>query len=301
MLVCGVAPGVTGFSKVDDQGHYTGLDVDVCRAVAAAIFGNPDKVRFENADSVNVFQLSPEIDLVSRRLTWALQQGARGFLFGPVIFYDGQSFLVPASRQNQQVADLSNARICVAAGGENEANLTTYFRWHNLTLQKVLTQTDQVEANLTSGRCDAYTADVSELASLRSGINRLRAFQILPEMISNEPLLQLVRGTDIDLFDVLRWTIIAMISAEELNVTSVNAAGRKNSGDPDVRRLLSENPGNGRLLGLDDAWAYNVVRTVGNYGEIFERNVGMGRPVRLPRGVNALQSEGGLPFTPPQQ
>ena len=298
-LVCGVAPGVAGFARVDDRGRYSGLDVDVCRAVAAAIFGAPDNVRYEQASSVEQFQRTPDIDLVSRRLTWSLQREGMGLLFGPVMFYDGQGFLVPARLAAQQVRQLSNARICVVAGGLHESNLTTYFRLHALTLQKRLIQTAQLEAELSAGRCDAFTADVSELGSLRSGMRKPDDFRILSEQISKEPLAQLVRAADVDLFDVLRWTIFAMIAAEELGVTSANVAEMAKSGNPDVRRLLGVTPGNGKALGLDEAWAYNVVKTVGNYGEVYDRNVGTGSPIKLPRGVNALSSAGGLMFAPP--
>ena len=298
-VVCGVAPGVAGFARVDNRGRYSGLDVDVCRAVAAAIFGAPDSVRYEQASSVEQFQRTPDIDLVSRRLTWSLQREGMGLLFGPVMFYDGQGFLIPARLAARQVRQLSNARICVVAGGLHESNLTTYFRLHALTLQKRLIQTAQLEAELSAGRCDAFTADVSELASLRSGMRKPDEFRILTEQISKEPLAQLVRASDVDLFDVLRWTIFAMIAAEELGVTSANVAEMAKSGNPDVRRLLGVTPGNGKALGLDEAWAYNVVKTVGNYGEVYDRNVGMGSPIKLPRGVNALSSAGGLMFAPP--
>jgi general L-amino acid transport system substrate-binding protein len=298
-LVCGVAPGVAGFSHVDARGRYSGLDVDVCRAVAAAIFGAPDHVRYEQASSVEQFQRTSDIDLVSRRLTWSLQREGMGLLFGPVMFYDGQGFLVPARLAARQVRQLSNARICVVAGGLHESNLTTYFRLHALALQKRLIQPAQLEADLSAGRCDAFTADVSELASLRSGMRTPDDFRILSEQISKEPLAQLVRATDVDLFDVLRWTIFAMIAAEELGVTSANVAEMAKSSNPDVRRLLGVTPGNGKALGLDEAWAYNVVKTVGNYGEAYDRNVGAGSPIKLPRGVNALSSAGGLMFAPP--
>lgn len=298
-LVCGVAPGVAGFARVDERGRYSGLDVDVCRAVAAAIFGTADKVRYELASSVDQFQRTPEVDLVSRRLTWSLQREGLGLLFGPVTFYDGQGFLVQASLPAQQVRQLSNATLCVAAGGLSESNLTAYFRLHKLTLQKRLIQPAQAEAELSARRCDAFTADVSELGSLRSGMRNPGDFRILSEQISREPLAQLVRDTDVDLFDVLRWTIFAMIDAESLGVTSANVAEMAKSGNPDVRRLLGVTPGNGKALGLDEAWGYNVIRSVGNYGEVYERNVGMGSPIKLPRGVNALWSAGGLMFAPP--
>jgi general L-amino acid transport system substrate-binding protein len=298
-LVCGVAPGVAGFARVDERGRYSGLDVDVCRAVSAAIFGTPDHVRYELASSVDQFQRTLDVDLVSRRLTWSLQREGMGLLFGPVVFYDGQGFLVPAKHPAQQVRQLSNLRLCVVAGGLSESNLTTYFRTHKLTLQKRLIQSGQLEAELSAGRCDAFTADVSELGSLRSGMRKPGDFRILAEQISREPLAQLVRETDVDLFHVLRWTVFAMIAAEELGVTSTNVAEMAKSDNPDVRRLLGVTPGNGKALGLDEAWAYNLVKTVGNYGEVYERNVGSGSPIKLPRGVNALWSAGGLMFAPP--
>jgi general L-amino acid transport system substrate-binding protein len=290
---------VAGFARVDDQGRYSGFDVDVCRAVSAAIFGTPDHVRYQHTSSVEQFQRTPDIDLVSRRLTWSLQREGMGLLFGPVMFYDGQGFLVPSRLPAQKLRQLSNARICVVAGGLSESNLTTYFRSHNLTLRKILIQTAQLEAEFTAARCDAFTADVSELGSLRSGMRKPDTFRILSEQISREPLAQLVRATDVDLFDVLRWTIFAMINAEELGVTSGNVAAMAKSGNPDVRRLLGVTPGNGKALGLDEAWAYHIVETVGNYGEVYERNVGTGSAIKLSRGVNALWSAGGLMFAPP--
>jgi general L-amino acid transport system substrate-binding protein len=298
-LVCGVSPGVAGFARVDGQGRYSGLDVDVCRAVAAAIFGSADRVRYQQAESVDQFRAARDVDLVSRRLTWSLQREGMGLLFGPVMFYDGQGFLVPAKLPAQTVRQLANARICVVAGGLNESNLTLYFRSHALTLRKVLIQAAQLEMELLAGRCDAFTADVSELGSLRSVMKKPDDFRILTEWISREPLAQVVRQSDIDLFNVLRWSVFAMIDAEALGVTSVNVAEMAKRDDPDLKRLLGVTPGNGKALGLDEAWAYNIVKAVGNYGEIYERNVGMGSPIKLPRGLNALWSAGGLMFAPP--
>ena len=303
MLVCGVAPVIVGFSRVDSQGRYSGFDVDICRAVSAAIFGSPDRVRYEHADSVEQFQHGSDIDLVSRRLTWSLQREGMGLLFGPVMFYDGQGFLVPARISAQKARELSSVRVCVVPGGLSEANLATYFNQQHLTLQrKILLPAErvgQLEGELSSGRCDAFTADVSELGSLRSAMRQPDAYRILPEQISKEPLAQLVRATDVDLFQVLRWTVFAMIAAEELGITSRNVSEMARSTNPDIRRLLGATPGNGKALGLDEAWAYNIVKTVGNYGEVYERNVGMASAVKLPRGLNRLWSAGGLMFAPP--
>jgi general L-amino acid transport system substrate-binding protein len=274
--------------------------VDICRALSAAIFGVPDKVRYERASSADQFQRSSDIDVVSRRLTASLQREGMGLLFGPVMFYDGQGFLLPDRFSAQTVRQLAGARICVVAGTPNESNLTVYFRARTLQLQKVLLmETAQVDAAFSSGRCDAFTADISELGALRSLMRKPESFRILPERISREPLAQLVRDTDLDLFKILRWTMFAMIAAEELGVTSANAAEMTRSADSDVRRLLGVTPGNGKALGLDERWAYNVIKTVGNYGEIYERNVGMRSPIKLPRGLNALSSAGGLMFAPP--
>jgi len=298
-LVCGISPGIAGFSQADGKGRPYGLDVDMCRAVSAAIFGVADQVRYETAASVEQFQRNPDIDLVSRRLTWSLQREGMALLFGPVMFYDGQGFLVPPESAVQKISQLSGARICVAPGGLHEANLTAYFRSHQLTLRKVLIQAGQLEADLAARRCDAFTADVSELGSMRSRVAGISTFRLLPGQISNEPLAQLVRAVDVDLFNVLRWTIFALIEAEEFGVTSANVDRMTKETNPDIRRLLGITPGNGKALGLDEKWAYTVIKTVGNYGEIYERNVGMGSPIQLPRGLNALSSRGGLMFAPP--
>jgi general L-amino acid transport system substrate-binding protein len=294
-----VTPGVFGFAQVDDRGRHSGLDVDVCRAMSAAIFGTPDQVRFVDAGTVDAFLRSDEVDLVSRRLTWSLQREGLGLLFGPVTFYDGQGFLVPRAPKIKTPGQLAGARICIVPGTVTEFNLNTYFQSRNLTIRKVLLRSlDQVEAEFSAGRCDAFTADLSELASVRSRIGNREAFEILPELISKEPLGPVVRQGDDQFFNILRWTIFAMIAAEELGISSENVAGKARSADLDVKRLLGVVPGNGRALGLDEAWAANVIRTVGNYGEVFERNVGMRSPIRLERGLNGLWTDGGLMYAP---
>ena len=304
-LVCGVAPGVAGFAHVDEQGRYRGFDVDICRALSAAIFGTPDKVRYEQASSVEPFLRGSDVDVVSRRLTWSLQREGMGLLFGPVMFYDGQSFLVPGRIRVQAVRQLSNLRICVVSGGLNESNLTTYFRSQKLTLRKVTIQPGTrlsggfLDGEFSAGRCDAFSADLSELGSLRSEMRKPDDFGILNEQISKEPLATLVRQSDVDLFNILRWTIFAMITAEELGVTAANVSEMAKAADPDVRRLLGTTPGNGKALGLDEAWAANVIKAVGNYGEVFDRNVGARSPIKLPRGLNRLWTTGGLMFAPP--
>jgi general L-amino acid transport system substrate-binding protein len=304
-LVCGVAPGVAGFANVDERGRYTGFDVDICRALSAAIFGTPDKVRYEQASSVEQFLASSEVDVVSRRLTWSLQREGMGLLFGPVMFYDGQGFLVPTRLRIQSVGQLSNLGICVVAGGPSESNLTRYFQSHKLTLRKILIRSTTpsgrgfLDGEFAAGRCAAFTADLSELGSLRSGMRKPDDYGILDEQISKEPLAQLVRQSDVDLFNILRWTIFAMINAEELGVTAANVSEMAKTTDPDVKRLLGVTAGNGQALGLDEAWAASVIKAVGNYGEAFDRNVGAHSPIKLPRGLNRPWTIGGLMFAPP--
>ena len=303
VLVCGVLPGIHGFAQVDAQGHYTGFDIDFCRAVAAAVLGSAEKIRFVPVVSIDAFQRS-DIDIVSRRLTWTLRREGLHILFGPVTFYDGQGFLVPESLKADHAADLSDIPVCVAEGSEHDVTLTAYFRRHQIALNKVGVD-DGIDDGagsgraLVEGRCKAFSADVSELASVRSMMSDPRGFRILADRISQEPLAQLVRADDIDLFNVLRWTVFAMIDAEALGVTSKNISEMVTRDDPDVARLLGVNAGNGAALGLDEAWARHVVADVGNYGEVFERNLGMATPIAMGRGVNELSTKGGLLFAPP--
>jgi general L-amino acid transport system substrate-binding protein len=299
-LACGVEPGVAGFAEVDAANHYTGLDVDVCKAVAAAIFGRPDQVRYVQASSVDDFLRRKDVDIVSRRLTWSLTRESLGLLFGPVIFYDGQGFLVAKQLHVSSAKQLDGTEICVGPGTPFESRLASYFSANRLALEKVLIKSaDDVSSALKSGRCHVYTADVSELGALRSRLPHSGDFDILPEQISKEPLAPVVRKEDLGLFEVLRWTIFATIRAEELGIVSTNVDEMLGSHDPEVQVLLGVVPGNGQALGLDEKWAYNVIKSVGNYGEIFERNVGANSPIRLERGLNALWTEGGLIYAPP--
>jgi general L-amino acid transport system substrate-binding protein len=312
-LTCGVDPEVAGFATVDRDGNYRGLDVDICRALSAAIFGTPDKVDFALALRVADFRRTPDIDIVSRRLTWELRrEGSLGLLFGPIMFYDGQGFLVAKQRAEDGVqlpadrgagADLralSNTSLCVVAGGSAEANLTAYGRAMGVTFNKIaLKSLSEAGTALTRGLCRALTADVSELGAIRSKLPEPAAFDILRERISREPLAQLLRQDDVRLFDVLRWTVFALIGAEELGIDSKNVDSMLASHDPAVQRLLGVIPGNGAALGLDEKWAYHIIKTLGNYGEIFDRNVGRGSPIGLERGLNNLWTAGGLMVAPP--
>jgi general L-amino acid transport system substrate-binding protein len=299
-LVCGVFPGIAGFAQVDGEHHYTGFDVDMCRAVAAAILGSADRIRYEPVASLDLFLRSNDIDIVSRRLTWSLRREGMHVLFGPVTFYDGQGFLVPERLQAEGAAALAGVPVCVAEGSEHDVTLTAYFRQHQIALNKVGVADGAAGGRaLAEGRCQAFSADVSELASVRSAMGNPRGFRILADRISREPLAQLVRQEDLDLFDVLRWTVFAMIAAEERGVSSANVSQMAASDDPEIGRLLGTSPGNGAALGLDEAWARHVIEQVGNYGEVFERNLGMSTPIAMERGLNALWTRGGLLFAPP--
>jgi general L-amino acid transport system substrate-binding protein len=299
-LVCGVFPGIAGFAQVDRDGRHTGFDIDFCRAVAAAVVGSADRIRFEPIATLDLLQRSSDVDLVSRRLTWSLRREGMGVLFGPVTFYDGQGFLVSGRLRVDGVAGLAGVPICVAENSEHDVSLMAYFRRQRIALARVGVADGAAAARaLIEGRCQAFSADVSELASVRSTMADLRAFRILADRITHEPLAQLVRREDVDLFNVLRWTVFAMIDAEELGVTSANVGEMAKSENPDVGRLLGTVPGNGAALGLDEAWARRVIAEVGNYAEVFERNLGMSTPIGMERGPNALRSSGGLLFAPP--
>ena len=299
-LTCGVFPGIAGFAQVDGEGHYTGFDIDICRAVAAAILESSDRVRYEPIASIDLFQRSNDIDIVSRRLTWSLRREGLHVLFGPVTFYDGQGFLVTGRLHAADAEGLAGVPLCVTSGSEHDVTLTAYFRRHQIALNSVRVPDGAAAGRaLAEGRCQAFSADVSELASVRSTMENPRNFRILDARISREPLAQLVRQEDIDLFNVLRWTVLAMIAAEELGVTSGNVAEMSGRDDPEIARLLGTTPGNGAALGLDEAWARRVIADVGNYGEVFERNLGMSTPIAMERGLNALWTRGGLIFAPP--
>jgi general L-amino acid transport system substrate-binding protein len=306
VLTCGVEPAVPGFAEVDATGHYRGFDVDICRAVAAAIFGTPDRIRFIPARIVTEFAKSDEIDLVSRRLTWELQREAPlGLQFGPITFYDGQGFLVPRARGITEPGPLARRPICVAGGTVFEVNLNAWSAARRLSVRKEIVESalqfDEIARALKSGRCAAYTADVSELGAIRQKTGRPAAFVILPQQISKEPLAPLVRDDDPQFFAIVRWTVFALIQGEELGVTSANVDALRGTADAgaDIQRLLGVIPGNGKALGLSESWARDVIKALGNYGEVFERNLGHGSGIGLDRGLNRLWTKGGLMYAPP--
>jgi len=302
VVTCGVGPGVPGFSEVDKQGRYSGLDVDICRALSAAIFGQPDRVRYVITTTIQDFLRSTDIDLVSRRLTWTLTREGQGVLFGPVMFYDGQSVLVPKKAGIKRLADLAGAAVCVAGKTEHDDNLTSFISTSRLTLRRVpIADAAEARAALTAGRCQAFSDDVSALGGVRMGLPSPDDFEIVPELMTKEPLAQLVRQDDVQFFNILRWTIFAAIEAEEIGVTSANVDQMLESASPRVRNLLGTRGSTGRVLGLDGKWAYNIVKALGNYGEMFERNVGAGSRIKLARGLNKLWKDGGLIYAPPLQ
>jgi len=303
-LVCGVSTGTAGFAMADSQGTYKGLDVDVCHALSAAIFGAPDKVRYVPLSAPQRFTAlqSGEVDVLSRNTTWTLQrEGALGLVFAPVTFYDGQGFIVSKKLGVKSAKELSGATICVQPGTTTELNLADYFRANKLTLKSVTIENlDEVENAFFSGRCDAYTTDASGLAGTRvSKAPNPDDYVILPERISKEPLAPVVRQGDDQWFDIVRWTVYALIDAEELGITAGNIDEMLKSTDPNVQRLLGVTAGNGKAIGLDEKWAYNAIKAGGNYGEIFDRNVGKDSPLKLERGLNALWNAGGLMYSPP--
>ena len=302
-LQCGVNTGLPGFSSTDEKGHWTGLDADFCRAVAAAVLGDAAKVKFTPLtakERLTALQ-SGEIDLLSRNTTWTLSRDtALGVNFVGVIYYDGQGFLVSKSLGVTSARELDGAAVCILAGTTTELNLADYFRTHGMKYQPVVFDTpDQTAKGFEAGRCDVLTSDQSQLYALRIKLARPENAVVLPEVISKEPLGPAVRQGDDAWFNIVRWTLFALVNAEELGVSSQNVEEMKGSSNPEVRRLLGIEGPKGEGLGLADDWAYQAIRQVGNYGELFERNVGQGSPLKVERGLNALWTKGGLQYAPP--
>jgi general L-amino acid transport system substrate-binding protein len=302
-LVCGAHPGAPGFGVMDSQGIYRGLDADTCRAVAAAVLGDAGKVRWSVLSSqarLPALQ-SGQIDLLARTTTWTqTRDTANGLNFTAVNFYDGQGFLVRRSLNLARARDLDGATICVTSGTTNELNLADWSRTNNIRIQPlVFEQNDETRSAYIAGRCDAFSTDASQLAGVRSALRNPDEHVVLPDIISKEPLAPAVRHGDDQWFDIVRWTVYALIEAEELGVTSANLDQMLESPNPGVRRLLGLSGDHGPLMGIDRRWAYNAIKAVGNYGEVFERNLGSGSPIGLPRGVNDLWTRGGLMYAMP--
>ncbi len=303
-VLCGVHTGLPGFSAPDDKGVWRGLDVDMCRAVAAAVFGDAGKVKFVPLTAQQRFTAlqSGEIDVLSRNTTWTLSRDTDlGLNFAPTTYYDGQGFLVPKSLGVNSAKELGGATVCVQTGTTTELNLADYFRANNLELRPLtMEQYEEVTSAFIAGRCDALTSDASQLAAIRANSTPNPAdYVILPEIISKEPLAPAVRHGDDEWYDVVTWSIFATMEAEEKGVDSTNVDEMLKSSDPGIQRLLGVTGEMGKKLKLDDKWAYNIVKQVGNYGEVFERNVGMKSKLELARGLNAQWSQGGLIYAPP--
>lgn len=303
-VICGVNTSLYGFSTPDDKGRWVGLDVDVCRAVAAAVLGDAEKARFVPLSAQQRFTAlqSGEIDILPRNTTWTLTRDtANGLNFTMVNFYDGQGFLVPKNLDVTSAKELPGATICVQTGTTTELNLADYFRANNMPFRPVtIEKYEEVTQAFLAGRCDALTSDKSQLASIRANDTpNPDDFVILPETISKEPLTPSVRQGDDQWFDIVQWVQFATVEAEERDITSANVDEKLNSDDPNVKRMLGATPGMGAALGLDEKWAYNAIKQVGNYGESFERNVGQGSKLKLERGLNDLWTRGGLMYAPP--
>jgi general L-amino acid transport system substrate-binding protein len=301
-LVCGVSVNAPGFALPDSRGEFRGLDVDTCRAVAAAILGDATRVRFVPNTAVQRFPMlqSGELDILVRNTTWTLgRETSLGLAFAGINFYDGQGFMVRRASGVTSARQLDGATVCVAPGTTTELNLADYFRTNRMRFTPVvIEQTEEIRAAFVAGRCDAYTNDVSSLASFRATrTTDADTFVLLPEVISKEPLGPVVRKGDWRFFDIVRWSLYAQIAAEELGVTSANVDELlRTSNVPDVQRLLGRTGDLGRSMGLENDWAVRIIRQVGNYGEMYERNI---TPIGIPRGVNNLWNNGGLHYAPP--
>ncbi|WP_020409372.1 amino acid ABC transporter substrate-binding protein [Hahella ganghwensis] len=300
---CGVSTGLPGFSNPDDKGNWKGLDVDVCRAVAAATLGDASKVKYIPLNAKERFTAlqSGEVDMLSRNTTWTLtRDGSLGLNFAGINYYDGQGFMVSKELGVKSAKELDGAAVCIQAGTTTELNLADYFRELGMKYQPVVFDTsDQTVQGFEAGRCDVLTSDQSQLYALRIKLSKPDSAMVLPEVISKEPLGPVVRQGDDQWFNIVKWSMFALIAAEELGVTSANADQMKSSTNPNVQRLLGTEAGQGKNLGLDDTWAFNIVKQVGNYGEMFERNVGSESPLGISRGLNALWTKGGLQYAPP--
>jgi general L-amino acid transport system substrate-binding protein len=303
-VVCGVNTSAPGFSAADSQGKWTGLDVDFCRAVAAATLGDASKVKYVPLNSQQRFASlqAGEIDVLSRNSTWTLTRDASlGVVFAGINYYDGQGFMVPKKLKVDNVKKLNGATVCVQAGTTSEKNVADYYGANGLKYKPVVFDTaEAITSAFFAGRCQVYTTDMSDLAGARTKASAPDDFQILPQVISKEPLGPSVRRGDDEWFQIVRWTLFAMLEAEENGLTQANVEAQKTgSKDPAVQRFLGVSEDTGKLLGLDKEWAYRIVKQVGNYGESFEHNLGPKTPLALPRGANNLWSKGGLMYAAP--
>ena len=300
---CGVSQGLPGFSNPDASGNWTGLDVDVCRAVAAAVLGDAKKVKFSPLSAKERFTAlqSGEVDVLSRNTTWtATRDTALGLNFAGVNYYDGQGFMVRKSLGVKSAMELAGAAVCTNLGTTTELNVADFFRANNMDYKLVaFEKADEVVAAYDAGRCDVYTTDQSGLAAQRLKLGAPNDHMVLPEVISKEPLGPVVRHGDDQWLDIVKWTLYAMLEAEEMGIDSGNADAKKSDANPGVKRLMGTEGDVGKNLGLSADWAYNIVKQVGNYGQSFEAHVGPNTPLQLPRGVNNLWNNGGLMYPMP--
>ncbi|MFN3658997.1 MAG: amino acid ABC transporter substrate-binding protein [Pseudolabrys sp.] len=302
-LNCGSNGTLGGFGLPDAQGNWTGLDVDLCRAIAATLFNDPKKVKFVPLSAKDRFTAlqSGEVDVLVRNTTWTSSRDTSlGLNFTGVNYYDGQGFMVRKALKVNSALELNGASVCVQQGTTTELNLSDYFRAHNMQLKSVTfaTANEAVKA-YDAGRCDAYTTDASGLYAERLRLANANDHIILPEIISKEPLGPAVRHGDDQWFDIVKWTLFAMINAEELNITSKNVDEAMKSSNPEIKRFVGTEGNFGEQLGLTKDWAVRIVKLVGNYGEAFERNVGQASALKIDRGLNRLWTKGGIQYAPP--
>ena len=303
ILNCGANGTLAGFGLPDAQGKWAGLDVDVCRAIAAAIFNDASKVKFVPLSAKDRFTAlqSGEVDVLIRNTTWtSSRDSSLGLSFTGVDYYDGQGFMVRKALKVNSALELNGASVCVQQGTTTELNLADYFRAHNMQLKSVTFATaNEAVKSYDAGRCDAYTTDASGLYSERLRLANSNDHIILPEIISKEPLGPAVRQGDDQWFTVVKWVFFAMLNAEELGITSKNVDDMMKSTNPDVKRFVGTEGNYGEQIGLTKDWAVRIIKLVGNYGEVFEANVGQGSPLKIDRGLNKLWSKGGIQYAPP--
>jgi general L-amino acid transport system substrate-binding protein len=302
-LICGVSQGLPGFSNPDDKGHWTGLDVDFCRAVASAIFNDPNKVKFTPLSAKDRFTSlqSSQIDLLARNSTWTSSRDTSlGLNFVGVNYYDGQGFMVRKALKVNSALELNGASVCTQTGTTTELNLADYFRTNNMKYEVIAFATaDETVKAYDGGRCDSFTTDVSQLYSEKLKLAVPNDHVILPEIISKEPLGPVVRHGDDQWFDIVKWVHFAMLNAEELGVSQKTLDDQLKSKQPDIRRLLGTEGAYGEQLGLTKDWVVRIIKHVGNYGEVYDRNVGAGSKLNISRGLNRLWTKGGIQYAPP--
>ena len=302
-VLCGVNTGLPGFSIPDDKGNWTGFDVDFCRAVAAAIFDDLAKAKFIPLDANERFKelQNRKVDILSRNSTWSMSREVNYDLYFPAVaYYDGQAFMVPQARNIDSALDLNGSKVCVQGDTTTQLNLADFFRANNMKYEEFkFPKLDEVVNAYDSGKCDTLTADISQLYALRLKLSQPGDHVILPDVISKEPLAPVVRQRDDDWMMIVKWTLYAMINAEELGVTSKNIDEALKSKKPDVMRLVGNEGTYGQDLGLPKDWAVRIIRHVGNYGEVYDRNVGAESKLHIPRGLNQLWNAGGIQYAPP--